>query len=120
MSGNHWWPARAASNVAAGVGQFAPSGELRTKIFAWPLSWRPLQTTWTPRASAATAERLSNREKVSPLGQANGPSPQSTPPIPPVKSADVNGVKLATRLGRPNLRPPSVDLTTHTASRVWA
>jgi hypothetical protein len=105
--------------VAAAGGQLAPSGELLTKIFAWPLGCRALQTTWTPRASAATAERLSNREKVSPLGQAKGPSPQSTPPEPPVKSAEVKGVKVATRLGRPKLCPPSVDLTTHTASRVW-
>src|SRR5438093_3418422 len=101
MSGNHWWPAGTESSVATGVGQFRPSGELRTKIFAWPPGCRPLQTTWTPRASAATAERLSNREKVSPLGQAKGPSPQSTPPVPPVKSADVKDVKVATRLGRP-------------------
>ena len=117
MSGNHWCPAGTESSVAAGVGQLAPSGELRTKIFAWPSGSRPLQTTWTPRASAA--ERLSKREKVSPLGQAKGPSPQSVAPVPPEESVEVKGVKVATRLGCPKVWPPSADLTTHTASAVW-
>jgi hypothetical protein len=56
MSGNHWWPAATLSSVAAGVGQLTPSGELRTKIFDWPLVVLAAQTTCTPVASAATAD----------------------------------------------------------------
>src|SRR4030095_16937629 len=83
MSGNHWCPAATESSVAAGVGQLIPSGELRTKIFAWaPLAVLAAQTTGTPVASAATADELKKRENVNPVGHANGPSPQSEAPLP--------------------------------------
>src|SRR5207247_6312534 len=83
MSGNQWWPAATESTVAAGVGQLTPSGEFRTKIFDWPpLTVLAAQTTCTPVASAATADELKNREKVNPVGHANGPSPQSEKPLP--------------------------------------
>src|SRR2546430_7979843 len=82
MSGVHWWPAETVSSVAAGAGQVVPSGELRTKTFDCPLASSAFQTTCTPLASAATAGAVVNREKVRPLGQANGPSPQSVAPLP--------------------------------------
>src|SRR4029450_12314299 len=83
MSGNHWCPAATESSVAAGVGQLIPSGELRTKIFAWPpLAVLAAHTTCTPVASAATADELKKRENVNPVGHANGPSPQSEAPLP--------------------------------------
>src|SRR6266498_5812742 len=81
MSGVHWWPVGTASRVAAAVGQLTPSGELRTKTFDCPLASSAFQTTCTPLASAATAGAELNREKVSPLGHANGPSPQSEAPF---------------------------------------
>src|SRR5262245_42673418 len=83
MSGNHWWPTGTESIVVAGVGQLIPSGELRTKTFDWPpAAVRAAHTTWTPVASAATADELKNRENVRPVGHANGPSPQSEAPLP--------------------------------------
>src|ERR687887_2456414 len=83
MSGNHWCPAATVSSVAAGVGQLTPSGELRTNTFDCPPSAvRAAHTTCTPVASAATADELKKREKVNPVGQANGPSPQSEAPLP--------------------------------------
>src|SRR5919197_266356 len=113
MSGNHWWPAATVSSVAAGVGQLIPSGEFRTKIFAWPLSVRALQTTCTPAASAATADELKKREKVNPVGQANGPSPQSEKPLP-LYWLESNWTIDATRTEGPKETPPSVDFASHT------
>src|SRR2546421_6522289 len=110
MSGVHWCPVGTASSVAAGVGQLVPSGELRTKTFDCPLASRPFQTTWTPEASAATAGASVKRENVNPVGQANGPSPQSDAPLP-LNCAESKSETLATRAGAPNETPPSVDLT---------
>src|SRR5213592_760176 len=107
MSGVHWWPIATASSVVAGVGQLLPSGELRTNTFDWPLDNSPFQTTCTPLASAATAGALVNRENVSPLGQANGPSPQSVAPLL-LNSLESNNAMLATWAGGPNEAPPSV------------
>src|SRR6266496_6699478 len=115
MSGVHWCPVGTASSVVAGVGQLTPSGELRTKTLPCPLGSRAPYATCTPLASAATAEALSKRENVSPLGHANGPSPQSTPPVPPVNWSESNGVTVATRLGLPKVCPPSVDFVTKNA-----
>src|SRR6266567_7001797 len=111
MSGNHWWPAATVSIVAAGVGQLTPSGELRTKIFDWPPSAvLAAQTTCTPVASAATADELKKREKVKPVGQANGPSPQSEAPLP-LNWLESNWTIEATSAGGPKVTPPSVDFT---------
>src|SRR5438477_6189873 len=109
MSGNHWWPAATVSIVVAGVGQLTPSGELRTKTFDWPPSAvLAAQTTCTPLASAATADELKKREKVNPVGQANGPSPQSEAPLP-LYWLESNCTIEATRTAGPNDAPPSVD-----------
>jgi hypothetical protein len=105
MSGNHWCPAATASSVAAGVGQLIPSGELRAKIFASPLAVLALQTTWTPVASAATADELKKREKVNPVGHANGPSPQSEKPLP-LYWLESNCTIEATTTAGPNVSPP--------------
>src|ERR671936_1876659 len=105
MSGNHWWPAATVSSVAAGVGQLIPFGELRTKIFAWPLPVLAAQTTCTPVASAATADELKKREKVKPVGQANGPSPQSEAPFP-LYWLESNWTIDATSTAGPNETPP--------------
>src|SRR5919109_473966 len=114
MSGNHWCPAATVSRVAAGLGQLIPSGELRTKIFDWPPSAvLAAQTTCTPVASAATADELKNREKVKPVGHANGPSPQSEAGIP-ANWLESNCTIEATSAGGPNDAPPSVDF----ASRI--
>src|SRR5216683_796509 len=99
MSGVHWWPAETVSSVVAGVGQMVPSGELRTKTFDCPLASSAFQTTCTPLASAATAGAVVNREKVRPLGQANGPSPQSVAPFD----------------AGPKDAPPSADFDSHTS-----
>jgi hypothetical protein len=116
MSGNHWCPAATASSVAAGVGQLTPSGELRTKTFAWPPSVvLAAHTTCTPVASAATADELKNRENVNPVGHANGPSPQSEAKVP-AYWLESNCTIEATRTGGPNDSPPSVDF----ASRMSA
>src|ERR671930_428664 len=116
MSGNHWCPAATASSVAAGVGQLTPSGELRTKIFAWPpLAVLAAQTTCTPVESAATADELKKRENVNPVGHANGPSPQSEAPLP-LYWLESNWTIEATRTAGPKVRPPSVDF----ASRISA
>src|SRR5919197_3275434 len=116
MSGNHWSPVATVSIVVAGVGQLMPSGELRTKIFDWPPSvvLAP-QTTWTPVASAATADELKKREKVNPVGHANGPSPQSEAKVP-AYWLESNWTIEATRTAGPNDAPPSVDF----ASRISA
>src|SRR5262245_39638095 len=119
MSGVHWCPVGTASSVVAGVAQLMPSGELRTKTLPCPLGSLAPYTTCTPLASAATAEALSKRENVKPLGQANGPSPQSTPPVPPVNGSGLSGVHHATQRATPKVRPPSVDLTIQNASAVW-
>src|SRR2546421_11001638 len=111
MSGNHWWPVVTVSSVVAGVGQLIPSGELRAKIFAWPFAVLALQTTCTPAASAATAEELKKREKVNPVGQANGPSPQSEKPLP-LYWLESNWTIDATTTAGPNVSPPSVDFAT--------
>src|SRR6184192_687385 len=111
MSGNHWCPAATESSVAAGVGQLTPSGEWRTKTFDWPVAVLPAQTTCTPAASAATAEELKKRENVKPVGQANGPSPQSEAPIP-LYWLESNCSIEATRMAGPNDAPPSVDFAT--------
>src|SRR5205085_1717898 len=109
MSGNHWCPAATESIVAAGVGQLTPSGELRTKIFDWPPSEvLAAQTTWTPVASAVTADELKKRENVNPVGHANGPSPQSDAPLP-LNWLESNCTIDATRTAGPNDTPPSVD-----------
>src|SRR6058998_2544834 len=109
MSGNHWCPAATVSIVVAGVGQLTPSGEFRTKIFDWPpLAVLAAQTTCTPVASAATADELKNREKVNPVGHANGPSPQSDAPMP-LNWLESNCTIEATRAGGPKDTPPSVD-----------
>src|SRR4029453_18876515 len=92
MSGNHWWPVGAASNVDAAVQVVPSSAGLRGNTFEWPLGSSEAHTTWTPVASAATADELKNRENVKPLGHANGPSPQSTPPVPPVNWSEANRV----------------------------
>src|ERR671935_853563 len=110
MSGNHWWPTPTRSRVEAGVGQLIPSGELRTKTLDWPLTVRPANTTCTPLASAATADELKKREKVNPVGQANGPSPQSEEK-PPLYWLESNCTIEATRAGRPKVTPPFVDFT---------
>src|SRR2546427_6760007 len=81
MSGMYWWPRVFVSNGMT-VDQLVPSDELRTKTFDWPLASSPFHTTWTPVLSAVTAERLENRENVSPLGQSEGASPQSPAPLP--------------------------------------
>src|SRR5437870_974445 len=54
-------PGVGPGHVAA-ADQFVPSDELRTKTLDWPLASSPFQTTWTPLASAVTAERLANLE----------------------------------------------------------
>src|ERR671936_2257185 len=108
MSGNHWCPATTVSSVAAGVGQLIPSGEFRTKTFDWPLPVLAAQTTCTPVASAATADELKKRENVNPVGQANGPSPQSEAPFP-LYWPESNWTIEATRAGAPKDWPPSVD-----------
>src|ERR671931_2145386 len=116
MSGNHWCPAATESIVAAGVGQLTPSGELRTKTFDWPPSAvLAAHTTCTPVASAATADELKKREKVNPVGHANGPSPQSDAPLP-LNWLESNCTIEATRTGGPKVTPPYVDL----ASRISA
>src|SRR5437763_13373834 len=111
MSGNHWWPAATESIVVAALGQLIPSGELRAKIFDWPVAVLAAQTTCTPVASAATADELKKREKVNPVGQANGPSPQSEAPIP-LYWLESNCSIEATRTAGPNDAPPSVDFAT--------
>src|ERR671935_1299003 len=114
-SGNHWCPAATVSSVAAGVGQLTPSAELRTKTFDWPpLAVLAAHTTCTPTASAATADELKKREKVNPVGHANGPSPQSDAPFP-LYWLESNWTIDATRAGGPNDTPPSVDFTIHTS-----
>src|SRR5436190_23286620 len=106
MSGNHWWPAATVSSVVAGVGQLTPPGELRTKIFDWPpLAVLAAHTTWTPVASAATADELKKREKVNPVGHANGPSPQSEAPLP-LNWLESNCSIEATTTAGPNGPPP--------------
>jgi hypothetical protein len=84
---------------------------LRTKIFDWPPSavLAP-QTTCTPVASAATAELLKKREKVNPVGHANGPSPQSEANVP-ANWLESNCTIEATSAGGPKDTPPSVDFT---------
>src|SRR6266705_3399297 len=114
MSGVHWWPAATASSVAAGAGQLVPSGELRTKTFDCPLASSAFQTTCTPLASAATAGAVVNREKVRPLGQAHGPSPQSVAPLP-LNWLESSTMILATWDAGPKDAPPSVDFDTHTS-----
>src|SRR6266542_2181931 len=104
MSGNHWCPVATASIWAGGADHCTPSGELRTKILACPAPFRALHTTCTPPASAATAELLVNRENVSPVGQANGPSPQSLNPLP-LNWLESNRAMFATLTGAENEAP---------------
>src|SRR6266550_2491104 len=118
MSGVHWWPTATVSRVVAGLGQSIPFGELRTKTLDCPLANRPFQTTCTPLVSAATAGALVNREKVKPLGQANGPSPQSVAPLP-LNWVESNSVIVATCDAGPKDAPPSVDLDSHTSLPGW-
>src|SRR5436190_19270108 len=99
--------------MAAGAGQVVPSGELRTKTFDGPLGSSPFQTTCTPLASAATAVALVKREKVSLVGHAKGPSPQSVAPLP-LNWVESNSVIVATCAGSSKERPPSVDFASHT------
>src|ERR671930_5917 len=114
MAGVHWWPTGTLSRVLAGVGQAVPSGELRTKTLDCPLGSFAFQTTCTPAASAATAGAVVNRENVSPLGQANGPSPQSVAPLP-LNWLESNSTIEATCAAGPNETPPSVDFDSHTS-----
>lgn len=114
MSGVHWWPTGTVSSVVAGAGQPVPSGELRTKTLDCPLASFAFQTTCTPVASAATAGAVVNRENVSPLGQANGPSPQSVAPLP-LNWLESNSWMVATCAAGPKDAPPSVDLESHTS-----
>src|SRR2546430_956828 len=116
MSGVHWWPAETVSSVAAGAGQVVPPGELRTKTFDCPLASSAFQTTCTPLASAATAGAVVNREKVRPLGQANGPSPQSVAPLP-LNWVESNSVIVATCDAGPKDAPPSVDFDSQMSLR---
>src|SRR6266536_2482457 len=114
MSGVHWWPTGTESRVTEGLGHADPSGELRTKTFDCPLGSFAFQTTCTPVASAATAGALVNRENVSPVGQANGPSPQSEKPLP------LNWLESkieidATCAGSAKDTPPSVDFESQTS-----
>src|SRR5262245_4418673 len=108
MSGVHWCPRGAPSSSNGGENEL-PSGELLTKTFDCPLGSSAFHTTWTPLASAATAGAVVKREYVNPDGQANGPSPQSTKPLP-LNSPESNGTILATRTGASNEAPPSDDL----------
>src|SRR5438105_8182268 len=114
MSGNHWCPAATVSIVAAGVGELIPSGEFRTNTFDCPLAVLAAQTTCTPAASAATADELEKREKVNPVGHANGPSPQSEAPMP-LYWLESNCTIEATTTASPNVSPPSVDFATQTS-----
>src|SRR5262245_10286158 len=114
MSGVHWWPAATVSSVLAGVDQEVPSGELRTKTLDCPLASFAFQTTCTPVASAATAGAVVNRENVSPLGQENGPSPQSVAPLP-LNWLESNSWMVATRAASPKDSPPSVDFDNQTS-----
>src|SRR6266542_778906 len=130
MSGVHWWPTATVSSVVAGAVQVVPFDELRTKILDCPLASSAPQTTCTPVASAATAGALKNREKVSPLGQANGPSPQDSDPLPlnwlesdsTMLATCAAGAKDAvpratgvTLIGLENVRPWSVERENSTA-----
>ena len=110
----HWWPLASESSVAAAVGQLTPSGELRTKTLDCPLASSPFHTTWTPVLSAATAGALVKREKVSPVGQAKGPSPQSDAPLP-LNSVESKMAIVATCAGGPKETPPSADFRSHTS-----
>src|SRR5512132_1173770 len=114
MSGVHWWPTATVSSVVAGVAQAIPSGELRAKTFDCPLASSAFQTTCTPAWSAATAGAVVNRENVSPLGQAKGPSPQSVAPFP-LNWLESNCVIVATCAAGPNDAPPSVDFDSQTS-----
>src|SRR4029453_15120946 len=116
MSGNHWWPVGAASNVDAAVQVVPSSAGLRGNTFDWPVGSSEAQTTWTPVSSAATADELKNRENVKPLGKANGPSPQSTPPVPPVNWLESNRAIEAMWVGGSNDTPPSVEGRGHTSA----
>src|SRR5919108_5374147 len=114
MSGIHWCPIGTSSIVAASPVQ-SPSANVRDHTFDWPSSRRPAHTTWAPSSSAATAELLKNREKTNPLGHSKGPSPQSTPPVPPVKRSESNREIEATCSGAPKDRPPSVEDSSQTS-----
>src|SRR6266516_3771809 len=114
MSGVHWWPTATVSSVVAGAGQTIPSGELRTKTLDCPLASFAFQTTCTPVASAATAGAVVNRENVSPVGQAKGPSPQSDEPFP-LNWLESKSEIEATCAGAPNDAPPSVDFESQTS-----
>src|SRR2546425_244871 len=100
MSGVHWCPT-ATESTWAGVSQLVPSEELLKNTLASPSPLRAAHTRWTPSASAAMAELLPNREKVSPLGQEKKMlSPQSTPPLPPVNWLLSNWLISETNVGR--------------------
>src|SRR5215216_534578 len=65
---------------------------------------------------------LENRANVRPLGQANGPSPHVSEPLP-LNSSESNGAIEATSCGADNDSPPSVERTSQIASAVdfwWA
>src|SRR5213593_2988035 len=113
MSGVHSWPVATVSSVAAAVGQLTPSGELRTKTFDCPLGSSPFQTTCTPLASAATAGALVKREKVSPVGQAKGPSPQSVVPLP-LNCVESKSARVAPGTHASKEGPPPVNFASHT------
>src|SRR5947199_10175990 len=104
MSGKYWWPVPTVSRVVA-ADQLVPSDELRTKTFDCPLASSPFQTTWTPLASAVTAERLANLEYVNPVGQEKAPSPQSPKPLP-LHWVEANGRKCAMTCVWLNEAPP--------------
>ena len=61
MSGKNWWPVAAGAGRTIGPVQVSPSLELRAKTCDCPAAVRAFQTTCTPLASAATADRLEKR-----------------------------------------------------------
>ncbi len=75
----------------------------------WPVEVSAAYTTCMPSSSAATAELLKNLENVSPLSQANGPSPQSTVPVAPLNWIELKAVIAATSLAGPKEIPPLLD-----------
>src|SRR4051794_19829309 len=97
-SGHHWWPTGTGAIGAAGDGHVTPSGDVRTKTFAWPFGSSWLHATWTPLRSAVTTGKLEKFGKLKPLAHANVPSPQlpTAPPLPPVNWPPSNDVKRAT------------------------
>src|SRR5919198_232871 len=114
MSGNHWCPAGWGSIGMAGP-KVVPLEELRTYTRDWPAASSDAHTTWTPVASASTAELLKKRENVKPVEQSNGASPQSYVPASPLYWLESNRSMAAICRARVNVWPPSVDRESRTA-----